>query len=63
VVEPVAHAEMMAGFLKRLATIESFLTDRVSMPGHLVRQLSVRHHREQSFERSRLSARPALEYG
>jgi hypothetical protein len=54
---------MMASFLERLAAVESFLTVTVSMPGHLVRQLSIRRHREQSFERSRLLARPALEYG
>jgi len=54
---------MMASFLERPAAIESFLTDTVSMPGHLVRQLSIGHRREPSFERARLLARPALEYG
>jgi hypothetical protein len=54
---------MTASFLERLAAIESFLTDTVSGPGRLVRLLSIRHHREHSFERSRLLARPALEYG
>ena len=62
---------MTTSFLVRLAAIESFLTDTVSTPGHLVHLLSNRHHRELSFEFSRLWAgravrpirRHAQEYG
>lgn len=36
--------------LERLADIERFLTDTASTPGHVVRLLSIRLHRELSLQ-------------